>query len=167
MAADLERAKAKAAEILKEYHIVRPPINPHAIAKAEGAEVFYADFKEDMRDKISGFIRFNEENDNAPQIIVNRAMSPTSKIFTTAHELAHYLLHRDYAKSNAYQVMPRHNFYPGGKPKEEEADCFAAALLVPENMLKEYQPYMGLTKLAAIFTVSEDVILSRKKFLGI
>jgi len=169
MAADFGKAQAKAPEILKKYRITRPPINPEAIAEAMGVDVVYADFTPDMRGKISGFVPFNRDSGDAPQIIVNKAISPSRKIFTIAHELGHYLLHRDYARDDSrYQVMPRSNYYFGEKPVEEqEADCFAANLLVSENMLREYELYMGISTLSTIFTVSEGVILNRKKFLGI
>ncbi|KAA6405516.1 hypothetical protein DPQ22_04210 [Candidatus Tokpelaia sp.] len=172
MTADFGKAQKKAAEILKEYRITKPPIDPEAIAEEMGVDVRYADFSPDISKKISGFIRFNRDSGNAPQIIVNKAVSPRRKIFTIAHELGHYLLHRDYAEDdNRYQVMPRSNFYPEGKPPEEqEADCFAANLLVPEDMLRKYSAYASIEtieKLAGIFAVSKEVILDRMRFLGV
>lgn len=171
MAADFEKAKAKAAEILEEYAFVRPPIDPEIFARKIGVDVVYADFNPEVRDEFSGFIRFNEKNDDAPQIIVNKAINANQMTFTIAHELAHYLLHREYAKSNDYQVMPRNNFYPEGRSKEEkEADCFAANLLVPENMLRKYSAYSSvgsIEQLAKMFAVPKDVILDRMRSLGI
>lgn len=161
MAADWNKAKAKAAEVLKEYGLTKPPIDPESIAEAMGVDVVYANFAPGTKDRISGFIQFDPL-----RIIVNNDISPNRMTFTIAHELAHYLLHRDWANSNEYQVLPRQNEYDRRKPPEEqEADCFAAELLVPADMLKRYKDYASPRELARMFAVSEDVILNRFKSL--
>jgi len=161
--ADWDRVKKEAAKILREFDITKPPIDPEVIARALGVDVGYANFKADIAEKISGFIRFEPL-----QIIVNKAISPNRKIFTIAHEMGHYLLHRDYARSANYQVLPRKNEYSSeeGKPEEEqEADCFAAELLMPACMVKEYRDYATLSELARIFAVSDKAMLNRLKSL--
>lgn len=161
MAADWSKAKNEAAKVLKEYGPLKPPVDPEYIAEAMGVDVVYANFSPEMRNKISGFIQFEPL-----RIVVNSDLHPNRMTFTIAHELAHFILHRNYAQSNAYQVMPRQNDYSEKKPPEEqEADCFAAELLVPNEMLKKYKDYASPRELARIFAVSEDVILNRLKSL--
>lgn len=159
--ADWKKAKAKAAEVLKNYGLANPPVDPEAIAEAMGVDVVYANFSPTSKDRISGFIQFDPL-----RIVVNNDISPNRMTFTIAHELAHYLLHREWAQSKAYQVLPRQNDYARNKPPEEqEADCFAAELLVPADMLNRYREYASPRELARIFAVSEDVILNRFKSL--
>lgn len=159
MGADWEKAKKAAAKVLSEYRLIQPPIDPEAVAEAMGIDVVYAQFSPDMKEKISGFIQFDPT-----RIVVNKDIHPNRMTFTIAHELAHYILHQEYAKSQNYQVMPRRNGYDTTKPPEEqEADCFAAELLVPMDMLKSYKDYASPRELARMFAVSEDVILNRLK----
>lgn len=161
MGADWTKAKQTAAKVLKDYKFVKPPIDPEAIAEEMGIDVVYANFSPTARDKISGMIQFDPL-----QIVVNNDIRPNRMTFTIAHELAHYLMHQEYAKSNNYRVMPRANSYEGDKPAEEqEADCFAAELLVPMDMLKSYKDFASPRELARIFAVSEDVILNRLRRL--
>ena len=161
MGADWNKAKAEAAKVIKDYGLSKPPIDPEAIAEDMGIDVVYAHFSPSAKDKISGFIQFEPL-----RIVVNNDIRPNRMTFTIAHELAHYLMHQDYAKSNNYRVMPRSNYHEEKKPAEEqEADCFAAELLVPIDMLKSYKDYASSRVLARIFAVSEDVILNRLKRL--
>ncbi len=157
VAADWNKAKAKAAEVLKQYGLTKPPVDPEAIAEAMGVDVVYANFAPGTKDKVSGFIQFDPL-----RIIVNNDISPNRMTFTIAHELAHFLLHREWAESKAYQVLPRKNEYTERKPpQEQEADCFAAELLVPRDMIERYKDFASPRELARIFAVSEDVILNR------
>jgi len=62
--------------------------------------------------------------------------------------------------------MPRRDRYDGPKPKEEtEADTFAANLLVPLFMLKEYKDFATERELARLFFVAEEVIRYRLDLL--
>lgn len=86
--------------------------------------------------------------------------------FTIAHELAHYILHRSWAESQSYRVMPRRNIYTGPKPpQEQEADAFASHLLVPRDILRKYKGIASISELSRMFAVSEDVIMHASKWL--
>ena len=160
MSADYNRAKRAAEELAFKYY-QEPPIDPEAIAEALGVEVVYGDFSEEMRDRISGYLE-PEQN----LIVVNSAIHPNRMTFTIAHELAHHILHRDYANSDKYRVFTRMNDYDTTKPDEErEADAFAASLLVPLPMLRKYKDIASVTELARMFCVSDAVILNRLKWV--
>lgn len=89
-------------------------------------------------------------------------------LFTVAHELGHIILEHD-TNSPGYGVLFRDSAKPKNKnPMEQEADCFAANLLVPTSMLREYlENYPGVPNLllARLFGVSEEVIRWRRKHI--
>ncbi len=159
MAADFKRAEQAALQILEEYRISAPPIDPEEIAEKMGVNVTYAKFGEPYRNEVSGFISFSDNG--SAEIVINSDISVNRKIFTIAHELGHYVLHREWAKSDNY-VLPRVNDYNEGKPDEErEADAFAANLLVPEGLLRKYADISTADDLSEIFLVSNQVIENR------
>lgn len=163
MAADYNRAKAEAAKLLKKYKITKAPIDPESIAQAEGVDVVYANFHGNIADQVAGF----SEPMNG-RIVVNRDLNTNRKTYTIAHELGHHVLHKQYLDDEgAYQVFPRMNSYDGRPkpPEEQEADAFAAALLVPMDMLRQYVHLASTSELARMFLVSEEVILNRMKWL--
>jgi len=160
MPANYERAKKAARDTLAKYGLTTPPFDPEAIAEAMNVNVVYTRFGGTNGNAISGFLQFDP-----PQIVVNLDQPPNRKTFTIAHELGHYVLHQDYARSQNYRVMPRNNYYDGQKPDEEkEADVFAAHLLVPMRALQRYQDIASTSELARLFAVSEDVIMNRLKW---
>jgi len=154
--ADFEKAKAKAAEILADYGLKEPPVDPEQIAEHLGVDVVYADFKPEISSSISGYLEFLGDN---ARIVINSTISPKRKTFTIAHELAHYLLHREYAEGEGYQVLPRSNNHGFSKPDEEkEADVFAAALLAPKDFVTKYRDIASLPEMSKIFVASEDML---------
>lgn len=158
---DYDRASSEALKILKKYSFTRPPVDPERIAEDEGIRVVYAQFQPPDNEKYNGFFRIS---DNA--IVVNDDISTNRITYTIAHELGHHFLHRDYIRSNNYLPMPRRDRYNDIKPKEEiEADTFAANLLVPLFMLKEYKDFANERELARLFFVSEEVIRFRLDLL--
>ncbi|WP_158092947.1 ImmA/IrrE family metallo-endopeptidase [Acetobacter sp. DsW_059] len=161
LTADYKKAEHEAKTLLEKYNITKAPIDPESLAEAEGLDVVYSKFKPEISKKISGYIDIKQK-----KIVINKDISPNRMGFTIAHELAHYLLHRTWALSNHYKVMPRSNTYGGRKPaQEQEADAFASHLLVPRDILKLYKNYASNQELARMFAVSEDVIMHASKWL--
>lgn len=158
MAADFHRARREAERLIEKYDIRKPPIDPEAIAEAEGVRVVYAAFNGDIDKKLSGFT--DSMNDT---IVINRSIPANRKTFTIAHELGHHVMHREYLDDDgAYQVFARFNEYAENKPDEEkEADAFAANLLVPMKLLRRYKNVASNHELARLFCVSDAVILHR------
>lgn len=157
---DYPKARAEAAALLSRFGISRPPVNPERIAEQLGIRVEFADFEPDMSKEISGLFDFDSNT-----IIVNRDLPTNRKTFTIAHELGHALMHRDYVASEGYQVLPRTNHHADKPAVEREADVFAACLLAPRSMLKEYRAVAGTTELADAFAVSPEVIVHQMKFV--
>ena len=93
-------------------------------------------------------------------MLVNSNQSQGRQHFTIAHELGHWLLHKD--RRDEYELkLSRPN---GGEddPMEKEANTFAAELLVPFKELLEYKKKgVSNKELAKMFFVSERVIEHR------
>lgn len=81
--------------------------------------------------------------------------------FTLAHELGHFILHRDQGLAFGRPAM--NGSIPAYKNSEWQADTFARHLLVPEDMAKG----MNSLEIAAVFDVSRQVaaiVAKEKKF---
>jgi Zn-dependent peptidase ImmA (M78 family) len=117
-------------------------------------------FKPDYN-HIAGFIDFD-----AHKIYVNVDDSLQRQNFTIAHELGQYLLgHR---RESGYTVLLRNPNEMVKTPIEQEANCFAANLLVPEAFLRQYlDDFLGITnqQLSKAFGVSADVIRYRRLYI--
>ncbi len=159
---DYRKARAKAAEVLRVQHIVRPPIVPREIAESYGLRVDVIDLPADLQN-VAGFIDFSEN-----QILVNSADHYNRQTFTIAHELGHFLMHRELfaAHPETYKVLLRLPVDSQSDPLEKEANAFAADLLVPLEMLRLYRKYATEDDLARLFAVSPEVIRYRIKFAG-
>jgi Zn-dependent peptidase ImmA (M78 family) len=79
-------------------------------------------------------------------IAVSRNLRPEVRRFTIAHELGHYILHRDQGilfrdrPVSGAEREDRHR-----KPEEKEADLFAAELLIPDWLVRrEFVRYFGV-----------------------
>jgi len=135
-----------------------PPIPVVEIAEGNGVQVVLADFH-DYRDKVAGFCDFHAAKlfVNAEDIIVRRS-------FTIAHELGHWILHRNLFERHPeqYPILPRFQSAAAGDVLEQEANHFAANLLVPSRLLK---PILGapVSVLASIFQVSKTMMEYRLK----
>lgn len=93
--------------------------------------------------------------------------APNRKAFTIAHELGHYFLH-DKKQDDVFYRTQILNLTDETKKEEQEANWFAAALLIPERELRHYY---GITKdlgeLATVFGVSSTAVYYRLRNLGL
>ncbi len=96
----------------------------------------------------------------AKKIYVNRSDPQTRKIFTLAHELGHYFIHKDRNVDILYRERDNHD------EAEREADHFAAMILIPEETIRVYWPIAdGVQGLTNIFGVSYPAMLNRLRDL--
>ena len=157
--ANFELAKEKALDILKANMIVKPPVIAAELAESEGLQVLCMLFNPGYTE-IAGFIDADKK-----AIVVNAVESSARQNFTIAHELGHYLL--KHHESNEYTVMWRDPRAMKKTPMEQEANCFAANLLVPSMFLREYldnYPLITDWQLSLLFGVSVDVIRFRRLY---
>lgn len=149
-------AREKASELVEG--ISAPSIPVTEIAENSGVNVVFTDMGK-FSDKVAGFVDFNKH-----RIYVNMADRPQRQRFTIAHELGHWLLHRSAFEANPklYPVLPRFQSVERSNAFEQEANAFAAELLVPERLLKQVSGAPAVA-LAEVFNVSRSMMENRLK----
>jgi len=147
-------ARQKAEQMAEDF--TTPPIPALEIAEHSGVDVVFTDFNE-FSDDVSGFCDFANK-----KIYVNSSDKTQRKNFTIAHELGHWVLHRELFKddTNEYKVLPRFTKPDYDDPLEKEANFFAAELLVPTRLLKPVR-WLPPAKLADLFFVSRTMMEHR------
>lgn len=129
-----QNAENKAAKLLKELDISIVPIDLKMIAEHYGIRISEAP----NDDHLSGLLL----KSNGKTIIgVNSLHHKNRKRFTIAHELGHYCLHQSDTfvdKIDDLELLKfRHDSLPQTE-EEREANTFAAALLMPADILTEH-----------------------------
>jgi Zn-dependent peptidase ImmA (M78 family) len=143
-------AEREAIRLLNEAGIYMPPVNPVEIAHYVGVKVHFVTFSGNS-EGVSGLYDSVKE-----EILVNTHEAGVRQTFTIAHELGHRVLHSEWAKTEAYKVLWRDPSRQGKDRFEQEANAFAANLLMPRQMVDEYRR-LPIERIAQIFAVSEQV----------
>ncbi len=112
---------------------------------------------------ISGMIVKNETRGGSSgyAIVVNDNHPETRRRFTIAHEIAHFLLHKDLIGDGISEdALLRSGL---SSEVETEANKLAADILMPWDLLREYtnQGITSIRELARIFNVSENAMSIR------
>ena len=172
-----DEVKKKAENFCKENSITESPVEIVKICKNNGIKVF----EEYLPEDVSGLIVVDEEEwpkyNSNKFIIVNLADSAARRRFTIAHELAHFILHKEDSKLYAHRDMPD-NGIRKSDDFEQEANYFAANVLMPEELVREKIevikdswgeiPISVLAQaIAASFGVSKSAATIRLRQLGI
>jgi Zn-dependent peptidase ImmA (M78 family) len=129
------------------------PIPINEIVKNHGIKLVSYDFKDD----ISGVLILEKE----ATIGYNANQHRVRNRFTVAHELGHYILHKDKLDlfvDKDFKVLYRSANGTWDK-HETEANEFAACILMPEHLLKQ-----EIEKLNINSTIEEQIQLLAKKF---
>lgn len=151
---DYDKAAAEAKRVLDENFILGPPVLAHELAENYGLKVIVTT---NLDPGVAGMLEVENK-----RIIVNEHDSYTRQAFTIAHELGHWLLHVNLGEINENETLYRK---PLGGPcddwREQEANWFAANLLVPSEMLEAYQN-LNQEEAARLFRVSPSVIGYRR-----
>jgi Zn-dependent peptidase ImmA (M78 family) len=127
-----------AFKVLKDLNITSPEeINLNKLCNFYGVQLEY----KRLENNISGF--YVVKNDR-PYIVCNQNDSVKRQRFTIAHELGHHFLHKDtplFVNKKgglSSQIYHRNEESSTGEiRKEREANAFAAALLMPENLIED------------------------------
>lgn len=147
------------------------PVDVERIARAHGLEVTYRP----MEETVSGMLVIKERRAIA---CINARHHPHRRRFTLAHELGHYLLHREQARVfiDASPIFFRdERASEGTDHREVEANRFAASLLMPEAALRELVgtgpldlfDERAVQRLAMRFGVSPQAMTIRLAMLGL
>ena len=161
-------AEKLAAEVLQKNNITTYPVDLKKIVERENIELKHLPDFTDMSGKI-------EKKYGKTTIWVNRFHSKGRRRFTVAHELGHYYF--DIPNQGGKYKDYKFNRSSETNPIEIRANQFAAALLMPQNLLdvaikklKINQHfidfYSDIAKLAKVFDVSEPVMRFRLINLG-
>lgn len=161
MPATQTRPEIEAEGILKtrwrhtETGVVEVPVDPVAIARDLGVEVFAVTLADP---ELSGMLV--KRRGEGPRIYLNHAQHEHRRRFTCAHEIGHYVKHAIDGDDEAFEYVDFRNHVSGQgtDPDERWANAFAAALLMPADYVVEHFPFLGHTGLAHELRVSLEAI---------
>jgi Zn-dependent peptidase ImmA (M78 family) len=156
---DYRRAEREALNLLSLAGISEPPIDPIDLARSQGVTVKFVRFNGESDQKVSGFYDFQTN-----EIVVNKHEYPLRQTFTVAHELGHKILHEEWAKSDNYRVLLRDPSNMDWDPIEQEANAFAANLLMPRELMDSYYT-LPIEKISRLFAVSVPAVTRRLSYL--
>lgn len=148
-------------EIFDRYS-TEAPVRLVAMAHELGLEVF----KSPLKPSISGLIEPSETAQSGFRIRINRHELAERQRFTLAHEIGHYVLHRDKIGGGIVDnIMYRSNL---SSRYEVEANKFAADLIMPMILVRQKLNQLGravsdeaVTALASHFRVSQAAMRIR------
>jgi len=160
--------------IFNEIKVDSLPVKIEDIAKQRGLRLMPYAFDED----ISGVLVIE---DGLGTIGYNQSESRVRRRFTIAHELGHYELHKEKSKlfmdKGFRAIFHRKNtgITEDTKKMEEEANAFAASILMPDHLLiKELEKIEfdlssedDIKNLAKIFDVSSTAMYYRIRNSGL
>lgn len=155
-------------EIIREHQ--GPPLNIEAVIRSLGIEL---DKKAKLHSEISGQIELLPNR--LYRISANKDDNYLRQRFTMAHELGHYLLHQNLIgdgvdDNRLYRSVPAGQFYNRAitPAHETEANRFAAAVLMPSELVKEGRRELGdVEQIAKRFQVSKQAMEIRLRALGL
>lgn len=148
-------------ELVTRFMRQGPPVDVEGLAKALGLTVSY----DWLPDDISGKIEHGADGGFA--VAINRGHAATRQRFTLAHEIAHFVLHRDLIGDGVVDdALYRSKTLSDAI--ERQANRYAADILMPWWLVRsKYE--QGITQaqsMAAIFKVSVAVAEIRLKELA-
>lgn len=166
-----KKIETLAVDIIAQSEITKPPIPVEQIAKKLGVVVAELEIGED----ISGMLVISE---GKAVIGVNSVDTSYRKRFAIAHELGHFCLHKDKNQlflDKDFLVKWRNpesnsNYTAEEVMREQEANAFAASLLMPKLFIEKMMAMEALkrlnendlfTELANLFEVSIPAIAFR------
>lgn len=122
---------------------------------------------QELDDNISGWIE--RRQGGGYKVVINRKHALVRRRFTAAHELGHYIYHRDLlgrgvGDTRAYRAHGTHLDNPLIQPTHErQANTFAANLLMPRPAIARLmgQGVQSTEALAEQFQVSRDAMKIR------
>jgi Zn-dependent peptidase ImmA (M78 family) len=152
----IEGARSKARSLAAVYSA--PPIPVEEIARKAGVQVVVQRL-EVGGETVSALCDFQKAI-----IYVNAIEEPERRHYAIAHELGHFLLHRNdlVIEPDAYSVLPRLGTPPLTE-FEQAAEAFAAELLIPRRLLDAVAKSAPPAELARIFKVPLEMMERRLK----
>lgn len=149
-------------------HLSSAPVDLNAIFNDLG--ILYREIP--IKTGESGWI---ERKGDRFEVVVNSNDPPTRRRFTAAHELAHYLIHRDLMDHGARAMRHVDRLYgdpvdnlasPLKRQHEVQANRMAARIVMPANLVRDkFAENPNYAALASDFEVSPQAMEIRLKTL--
>lgn len=174
---DYKEIKKRAEQFCSQNGIVGYPVEIVRICNENGLKVF----EEYLGSEVSGLIVLDDKEwpkyETNQFIVVNLTELAERRRFTIAHELAHFILHRNGSKLYAHRDMAKG--IASRSRIEQEANYFAANVLMPEKLVRDkvediendvwgnLTDYTLIREIAESFVVSASAAEIRLKQLGI
>lgn len=162
-------ARKKAAELLRAGSVDQAPVPVEVLAERAGAVIRYEPFE----GQLSGMLY---RSDDGAVIGVNSLHPAVRQRFSIAHEIGHLLLHGPelHVDEHAFVAFRDLESSKASDPAEIEANQFAAALLMPADLLMKSIGELGsnpdvsdaIRVLAQRFQVSQEAMTIRLSKLG-
>lgn len=144
-------------EIL-EKHLPECPVRVGQVAKELGVKIRISG----LHPEVSGLIR--HEGSDGYVIRVNRYEARERQRFTIAHELAHFMLHKNLIDKSSKGITDN-ILYRSGAPEavEYEANRLAAEIVMPGYQVKKalYEDFDGIATEEAIENLAERFQVSK------
>jgi Zn-dependent peptidase ImmA (M78 family) len=139
------------------------PVDVEAIARDLGIKIY----RESLEPGVYGKLARDPRSASGYSIYVNSSDSRLRQRFTIAHEIAHFVLHRDLVDS---EIVDRQLYRSHlGNKYESQANRFAAGLIMPSELVAE--AFQKLSRdpavLARKFQVSTVAMRIRLESLGL
>jgi len=152
---NIRNAVAEADRLIERLGISTPPVDVEWVASQLGVGIVY----KPLEDTVSGVLVQQGEQ---ASIGVNALHHSNRQRFTVAHEIAHHVLHPNSPTVfvDGLMIHFRDGTVPA-TPEEQEANAFAAALLMPARFLRR-----DLTK-RAIDASDETAVRSLAQRYGV
>jgi Zn-dependent peptidase ImmA (M78 family) len=161
-----------AYDIILKHQISEPDVKINKIIRSFGIQLHEVQLPDD----ISGLL--NIEEDDSASILINGGHHKHRQKFTKAHELGHYLMHKQkgtHVDKNSFFF--RSESIKGYHIIEIEANRFAAELLMPKHLIEQEIAKIGddsfdifieknIEDLATTFNVSQMAMSLRLEKLG-
>ena len=151
----MRKEEDAALHLLHKYHIHEPPVAVEDIARGEGAQI--------ARHRFDGTESgFTLRDGNRTIIGVNTRTSPRRQRFTIAHEVGHFILHEEAPLiiDQSMRVYWRDDVSSMATDEQEiEANAFAAALLMPRELIVSHlKSYIAKVESSGRNLSREDLI---------
>lgn len=159
----------QAKNILLEHGLFTVPVNPVVLANKLGIKVFNAKFSDES---LAAMVARRGDDIT---ILLEESDPPYRKRFSIAHELGHHFLHLvsdgeivDKSIDLFRDSAPAGETIDEERRKEIEANQFAAALLMPAELVREkWSSTESMGEMAKLFNVSEAAMGFRLTSLGL
>ena len=160
----------EAKKILLRHGLYSIPVDPVVLANKLGIQANNAVFSDD------GIAGMTAKREGKILLLIDQNDHPFRKRFTIAHELAHHFLHLFDEDEIVHKKIDMFRFstpeqgelFTKKRRWEIEANRFAAALLMPEELVrKQWKKSPSIEKMARIFNVSEEAMGYRVSEFGL